>query len=67
MKEKTPEALRGVFDRAIKLVDTYTPVTDCNPTPGGGNVRITAVAVLVAARALVEALIEHDKESSDAK
>ena len=56
-----------MFDRAIKLVDTYTPVTDRNPTPGGGNVRITAVAVLVAARALVEALIEHDKESSDAK
>jgi hypothetical protein len=60
MAEKTPEALRGVLDRAIKLCDKYTPAMDRNPTPDGGRVRAIAVGILVAGRALVEALIEFD-------
>lgn len=49
----------GVLDRAIVLCDKFTPFNDRKPTIGGGQVRTTAVGVLVAARALAEAVIEE--------
>ena len=68
MAERTPTELRGVLDNAIRYVDTYVPVMDRTPTPGGGEVRVAAVAILVAVRAVIEAMIEHDaKEPSHGK
>jgi hypothetical protein len=60
MSDITAKEFVPVLDRAIKLVDTFVPVNDRNPTPGGGNVRTTAVSILVAARAMLEALVEHE-------
>lgn len=59
--EPSPELLVKIIDRAIVLVDRHTPVSDRNPTMSGGTVRATAVAFLVAARALVEAFVEFEK------
>ena len=53
--------LAGVLDRAIVHCSKFVPVEHRVPTPGGGNVLTTATGLLVAARAVVEALIEHDK------
>jgi hypothetical protein len=58
--EKTTAEFAKLLDRAIALCDAYVPVTDRNPTPGGDNVRTTAVGFLVAARALVAAAIETE-------
>jgi hypothetical protein len=60
--ERTPVELRLVLDRAIELCSAFTPTEFRNPIPGGGNVLTTSVGVLVAARALVEALIEYDEK-----
>ena len=62
MSEKTPKELRWLFARAIELCAHYVPADHRNPTPGGGNVLTTAVGVLVAGRALVEAFIEHEEK-----
>ena len=61
-KEELDElkAIGGMIERAITLVDRFVPVTDRNPTPGGGEVRVNAVALLVAARAMVEAAVERE-------
>lgn len=56
--------LTGVVDRAIVLCDKYVPVNDRNPTPGGGNVRTTAVGLLVAARAALEAFLEEEAKNT---
>jgi hypothetical protein len=63
MSEKVPKELTGILDRAIVLCSTYVPHEHRNPTPGGGNVLTTATAILVAGRAVVEAVIEYEARS----
>lgn len=67
MAERTPDGLREVLDRAIALCSRYVPVEHRALFPGGGNVFSTATAILVAGRALVEALIEHDDKPAEPK
>jgi hypothetical protein len=66
MSEKTPTELKGVLDRAIFYCAKFVPVEHRMPTSGGGPVLSTAVAMLVAARALVEALVEYDEKAASA-
>ena len=60
MSDITAKEIVPLLDRAIQLVDKFVPVNDRNPTPGGGNVRTTAVGLLVAARAMLEAVSEYE-------
>lgn len=63
MSDKNPTELAALLDRAIVLCDKFTPVNDRNPIGSGGTVRATAVALLVAARSVVEAYIEHEAKN----
>ena len=60
MSDITAKEIVPLLDSAIQLVDKFVPVNDRNPTPGGGNVRTTAVGLLVAARAILEAVSEYE-------
>lgn len=51
--------IAAALDRAIVHVDKFIPANDRTPLPGGGNARVTAVGFLVAARAVMEAVIEE--------
>ena len=62
--KKDSAVLAKMLARAIVLCDTYVPVNDRNPTPGGGQVRTTAVGFLVAASAVVAAFIELEREEA---
>lgn len=55
----SPKDVSSILDRAIVLCAKYVPAEHRNPT---GSVPVLAVAVglLVAARAAVEAVVEHE-------
>ena len=59
-EEKVPKEFGGILDRALVLCEKYVPHEHRNPTPGGGNVLTTATAILVAGRALFEAVLEYE-------
>jgi hypothetical protein len=63
MSDKIPEELRAALDRAIELCPKYVPVEHRAPIVGGGSVLTFSVAILVAARALVEAMIEYEQKA----
>lgn len=60
---KVPRELRKLLDRAIALVDHYVPLR-YRQQPS--QVAATAVSMLVAARAVVEAMIELEDQDKQA-
>jgi hypothetical protein len=55
------QKLVAVVDRAIVICAKFVPVEHRAPTVGGGTVLTTATAILVAGRALIEAVVEEEK------
>ena len=62
MSDVTAKEMVTILNRAIELAPRYVPVLDRQPTLGGGPVLITATGLLVALRALVEAIVEEGEK-----
>jgi hypothetical protein len=63
----TAKEMTTLLNRAIELAPKFVPVEDRCPTPGGGSCLVIARGLLVAARALVEALNEEDAKRAKEK
>jgi hypothetical protein len=57
-KETTPEALAAVVDRAIEICARFVP----HPRHNAEAISDIATGILVASRAVLQAMIEHDEK-----